>query len=246
MSDSTQHASVQPGRPRGVGVWLAYVLLIVVLATAAYAIWLVLKACGFQLFGRTMVFSWCQEPPAIVRDLSELEERNRLLRNQIHDTQLALMTPGACGPVIDLTPEPELDPVIEPEPVEEAAVQCAPDQVLAQPSEVAIVLDGSGSMQYSVDVPEQLERQYLEAGDAANRGATDFLSMLRTLELQNRAASLDQQLRNYPGRSRIQVARNVLDEAVQKAPGGLSLDRTYFKRLARYTAQTNSAVRHGI
>lgn len=249
MSDSNQHIPSQSGGARGVGAWLAYLLLIAILLIAAYAIWLVLKACGFQLFGRTVVFYWCQEPPAIVRNLTELEDRNRLLQNQIHNAQLALMTPEACGPVVDLTPDPVPEPIVEPEPVpepqpepelvEEASYQCEPDEVLQQPNEVAIVLDGSGSMQYSVDVPEQLERQYLEAWNAANNGgAGDLMAIFNALAMQERVNSLDQRLRNYPGRSRMSVAQEVMDEAVRRAPNSIGLDLTYFNSCTSITSNS--------
>lgn len=258
MSDSNQHVPPRPVAAREVGAWLAYLLLIAILLIAAYAIWLVLKACGFQLFGRTVVFYWCQEPPAIVRNLTELEDRNRLLQNQIHDAQLALMTPEACGPVVDPTPEPE--PVVEPEPisepqpepepepVEEASYQCEPDEVLQQPSEVAIVLDGSGSMQYSVDVPEQLEQQYLEAWNATSGGGggADLMAIFNALAMQERANSLEQQLRNYPGRSRMSVAREVMDEAVRRAPNSIALDLTYFNSCTSITSNSYGTDRDGL
>ena len=268
MSDSSKQMSPQPVAARSAGAWLAYLLLIAILAISVFAIWLVLKACGFQLFGRTVVFYWCQEPPTIVRDLTELEDRNRLLRNQIHDTQLALMTPEACGPVVDLTPEPEpvlapdpvpvQDPVPvpepveeeqqEPEPVEAAAYQCEPDEVLQQPIEVAIVLDGSGSMQYSVDIPELLERQYLDASNAASNAGSggDFIGILNRMELQERANALDRQLREYPGSSRMEIAREVLDQAVRQTPSNIKFDLTYFNSCTSITAISFGSDRDGL
>lgn len=259
MSDQQHPVQTQPAPARSVGAGLAYALLIAILIIAALAIWSVLKACGFQLLGRTLVFPWCQEPPAIVRDLTTLEERNRLLQSQIHDAQLALMTPDACGPVVDRSPPPdpiadpvpdpipEPDPISAPEPapppeptpIDEASYNCAPDQVLQRPSEVAIVLDGSGSMEFSVDVPEQLEAQYLEAWRAANSGPPrDLLGLLNAVSLQERVDNLDRQLSNYPGRSRMSVARDVFDDAVGQAPTDIAVDLTYFRSCTDITSNS--------
>lgn len=254
MRHSNQQAHLHSGPDRSVGAWLAYVLLLVVLAIAAFTIWLLLKACGVQLLGRTVVFSWCQAPSALSRSLTELEDRNRMLGEQIHDSQLALMSPEACGPVVSPVQDPMGPPnVADPptpeqaEPVDEAAFQCQPNEVLQRPNEVAIVLDGSGSMKYSVDIPPDLERRYLDAWDAANNaGGGDFFSLLNNLALQERANSLDQQLRNYPGRNRMDVAREVLDDAVRRTPDAIQLDLTYFNSCTRITSNSYGVDRDGL
>ncbi len=245
MSDGNQHIQSENAPAKSVGTGIAYGLLIAVLSIAAWSIWLVLKACGFQIFGTSVVFYWCQEPPAIVRRLSDLEDRNRFLQAQIHDAQLAVMTPDACGPVVDFSPPPDPAPVLED--LEDASYTCEPDQVRQRPSEIAIVLDGSGSMEYSVDLPDALEQDYLDAWSAANASPSgDLMSIFNTLGSQQRVNDLEQQMRNYPGRSRMEVARDVLQETVQQAPAEIDIDLTYFTSCRNIVSTSFGGDRAGV
>ena len=146
----------------------------------------------------------------------------------------AVRRPCSAMPSVARSPAPPA-----PTPIAEASYNCAPDQVLQRPSEVAIVLDGSGSMEFSVDVPEQLEAQYLEAWRAANSGPPrDLLGLLSAVSLQERVDNLDRQLSNYPGRSRMSVARDVFDDAVGQAPTDIAVDLTYFRSCTDITSNS--------
>ncbi len=240
----TDREAAAPQR-RGVGAGVAYLLAVIVLLLGGFAAWALLGACGVSVFGKTYQFPWCEARIASLNVLRDEEARNRAMRDRVHDAELALLTPEACGPPVEPVREPE--PAPEPEPVEEAAL-CEPgSEPLPPPQRVALVLDGSGSMEYSVDVPVELEAQYLRAYRAmvqAQRGAGggSILEMMgnaaRINELIQQNNSLDQQLRAVPGRSRAEMAREVLRDVVRQAPDALTLDLTTFSDCTEVTTRS--------
>lgn len=239
-----------PEVPR-TGAGIAAVLALILLATSGAALWVTLHACGITLLSERYLFPWCQARTVAEVRLAEAEARHLTLRRQLHDAELALMTPEACGPEVEPlpvvvppppepepepepepAPEPEPEPAPEPEPEpqeEEQAQICEPDQEYQPAQEVALVMDGSGSMQYSVDVPVELEARYIALDERLARiPPNNFLALLNAAQMQQELAQLEQQLRSYPGRSRIDVARQVMVDTTQQAPSELGMNLTVF------------------
>lgn len=84
-----------------------------------------------------------------------------------------------------------------------AGPQCAAGMMPAQPREVMLVLDATGSMNYPIDTPDRLERARMAANRVNNpaaRSAADAAIMARG------------------GESRIEVARRTIFDVVAAAP----------------------------
>jgi len=65
-------------------------------------------------------------------------------------------------------------------------------------------------MEYSVDVPRNLENEYLRVwNQLQSMPQNNVFAALQRLEMENRAAQLDKQLARYPGTDRIMAARNL-------------------------------------
>ena len=235
-----------PPAPPRTGAGIAAILALVLLGISGAALWVALHACGITAFGERYIFPWCQARTVAEVRLGEAEARHDTLRRQLHDVELALMAPEACGPEVEPLPvvvspppieEPEPEPVVEPEPEpeperppeEDQAQICEPDQEYQPAQEVALVMDGSGSMEYSVDVPVEMEARHLALNERLSQiSPNDFFAMLNALQLQQEYDQLDQRLRRFPGRSRIDVARQVMVDTTQQAPDELGMNLTVF------------------
>ena len=218
MSVETQQCGYQG--PSGGAIVAGYVLAAGSLGLLAFAAWTVLAACGLKLFGTEYRFGWCDAKVDQVAVLRVEEARNRLLQQQIHDLELAVMTPGACGPAVE-------------EQRAERPAQCEPGQAeVPPPSEVALILDGSGSMEYSVNLPEDLELQSLRLYERMRQleqgGFRNVQQALELQQLRRRAARLHERLLRVAGPSRARVAKQVLNRAVEDAPNNLDMDLTVF------------------
>lgn len=197
-----------PPARAGVGTWLFAGLAVLLSAVLLY---LTVPACGVSLFGHTLRFPWCDPRFVALEALQEAEARNEALENQVHDAELALLDPALC---------------VAP-PVDEALI-CPPDQAPQTPSQVAIIVDGSGSMRFAAEMPEGLLQRYSESrrafkeardrGDdrAASRHSREYLEMERQME-------------RIAGPSRMEVAQDILRQTVMDSPDDLPISMTVFE-----------------
>lgn len=226
-SNQTDPATTRGAAHEGTGA--SYLLLLLILALGAYAVWQVLGACGIQFAGRTIVLSWCAEPPAIVRSLAALEDRNRFLKDQIHDAELDLMSPDACGPAVEVAQE------------QEEARLCEPNEVLQQPQVVALVLDGSGSMDYSVNAPAELEQRALVLWEQISfMNSSPFGGSTQKRVLEGELNAVIQELESTPGRRRMDAAQDSLQQVVAGAPSAITLSFTSFTDCDQISSQSYS------
>lgn len=219
----------------------AVVILSVVLG------YVVLGACGLRLFGTTWQMPWCTAREAPLARLHAAEDQNRILRDQVHEAELALLAPELCGPRVerrsDVPPPLASPPQDQRAEADEPLPDCPPGQVAHPPKSVAIVLDGSGSMNFSANLPPEimerdraLAQRELALMQKAKAPIGSPLDMLRRMsELASEQASvtaereqLDRDMRALPGPSRMQVAQEAVTRTIEGAPGALPIVFTTF------------------
>ena len=250
-------------------VWGAYLLAVALLAVLIISARIVLRACGVTVLGTTITFPWCPQPPHSYAEFHAEEARRDSLQNQIRTLEIALLDPATCGPRGAPPPPPPPPPEPEPEPQPEERAEtppppappvvqvavCAPNQVVAQPSEVALGLDSSGSMQFAIDTPpgaeRELDRLSEELQGIQSRVLNNPLAMLQSLariqQLQQRIQQAEARLRGAPGADRMTGARRVLTEAVRQAPDGMGMSLTAFNQcqpaqMGRYASGQRGAL----
>lgn len=253
VSDRPEEQHHELPATAGLITWLLAGLIVLVSAILLY---LTVPACGVRLLGNTVVFPWC-EPRLAALDMLETEqERRAALKNQIHTAELALLDPDLCGPPVQPMPAPtppeEMEapaeeaeaPVEEPEPIAQDQTEiCEPDQVFQPPEEVALVVDGSGSMRFAADIPDPLLQEYAQARrqlkSAQNSSPLgDFQAMFRIVGLENQIVQIENRMDRVAGPSRAAVARDILTRTVQEAPAGLPIDLTIFTSCNNINSQS--------
>lgn len=127
-------------------------------------------------------------------------------------------------------PRPELEP--EPEPQEQLA-ECAPALRAARTTETVFLVDTSSSMEFSIDLPASMDRELGDAARAAKamrdriaRG--DFMAALQSGAVFQREEQAWKAALGHPGRNRIEVAREIVVDAIRKAPGDLDIGLVSF------------------
>ncbi len=133
--------------------------------------------------------------------------------------------------------QPKEEVAEEPEPPKEEEIakveHCEPEQTAKPPEELVIVVDTSTSMSISIDLPKNLEDRYnrawknLEKAQAALAGG-DLSQLMRIASLQSEVDAAARAAQNYPGESRISVARKITTDAIDKAPADLPIGLVSF------------------
>jgi hypothetical protein len=167
-------------------------------------------------------------PDAIDAERNLRKEIASLNSRILSETQVCLKPP-----ILPKSP-PELQPEPEPMPQRSHAA-CEPSQIAVPPSEIIFVLDTSGSMKFSVDVPAQLERRFVglhrqRRALELRMKAGDLRAFLELAPIQARLKQLDRRLEAIPGESRISIARKIASDAIANAPRTIDIGMVSFSQ----------------
>lgn len=259
------HETADPGgrRRRWYAAWPALLAGWLVLGTLiAGAGWLTLGACGFSGVAGRLAIDFCPAPvpepsvPQAAVVLGAEQARTDILERDLERLQLALATAEPCPPPPE--PEPELEPEPEPEPQPDIA-QVADDPPpqapepqrpdtpptcpVADPTEVILVVDTSGSMQYSYTADPALERRIqdlIRRADQLERqaGSNPLAAIMAIPELagiEGEIRNLERRLLSAPGPDRMTVARGAAIDLVDALPNAVTLSMLTFNSCTRHS-----------
>lgn len=189
-----------------VAAWLAFAGVVAVL------VWLLLAACEIRLpWGAQIGFCAGSAPITYApEDLALRAEQARgdALTRQLHTERMDLLAIPACTPA----PPPAPDVATGPQ-------QCP----ASDPSEVIMVFDTSGSMNYNLNVPPRAEQELntlIRRRDAVL--GQGVLGMFSAAPLSRKIESIMKNLRTMPGTDRIDVAKPAAITLIDSLPDKVS------------------------
>jgi Mg-chelatase subunit ChlD len=221
-----------------VAAWLAFAGVVAVLA------WLLLAACEMRLpWGAQIGFCAGSTPTAYAPDdlaLRAAQDRGDELARRLHDRRMALLATPACAP------EP---PAPEPE-----TAGPPPRCPAKDPSEVIMVFDTSGSMNYNLNLPPRAEQElaalYRKRDALMSRG---IMGKLAAAPVDQQIGRITRRLENMPGTDRIQVAKPAAVNLIGSLPDKVSTTLLTFgqecgqvRRLGPIGASKRDALRRHI
>ncbi len=200
--------------------------------------WLALGACGLRAFGAAPLLDFCPVPPDPVdsadaaTQLAALQARGDVLERDLHRLRVSLINVAPC-------PDPEppagagIEAAVTPEPL-----QCPAED----PTEVIMVVDTSGSMQYNLNADPALERQRRRVVEQLNAldeaiARNPFVSItegLRYNQLERELESLERRLTTGPGPDRMRVARDASLDLVDVLPPEVAISLMTFDDCTRH------------
>ena len=203
---------------------LAWVGTFLLAAVSAFIVYLLIAACSISWLPRWIVLWECSGIQSLIPAEDILRDLQRE-RDQLLDELAALERSVGrlqCDPV---PPPPEKK--AEPEPEQRA--ECAPEQKAVQTSEVVFIYDTSSSMNWSVDLPANLERESNAAWRRIEQAQSQGIAgLLKLPAAQANYQRVVNQMERYPGRKRRTVAREVTVNAIDGAPPNVNLGLVTF------------------
>ena len=220
-----------------VAVWLTFAGVVALLA------WLLLAACEIRLpWGAQIGFCAGSAPITYAPEelaLRAAQTRGDALTRQLHAARMDLLATPACTPA----PAPEPDVATGPK-------QCP----ASDPSEVIMVFDTSGSMNYNLNVPPRAEQELdslIRRRDAVL--SQGLLGMFSAAPLNRKIESIMKNLRTMPGTDRIDVAKPAAITLIDSLPEKVSTTLLTFgkqcgqiRRLGPIDAERRGALKQHI
>ncbi len=240
-------------------LWLS---LVAVLGVMGY---FMLDACGLRIPGGPVLIKLCGEketpPPALV---AQVIARGQDLERQVILLEQRLAQTASCpAPPVSPIPEPEKQAKVEPEPEPEPEPQQKaekkpepqpekkPEKKPAKtptgtaecprprPTEVAMLLDASASMDTDFNLDPAKEERYEQLIKRHNRLSQELrgagFNLLKQGQLRMELGQLENEISRLwrtfdtPGeRNRMEVAKSSLKEAVRNSPSDINLSLMSF------------------
>lgn len=231
----------------GISAWILFVILVLA------AGWTALGACGITIWGWKGL-QFCEPINHVVLDqtqasLTEERLRSQLLGQRLLELQRGIAAVPSCpapsqpDPIQQRTEvaPPPLEPEQPSEPEGEQVSQLERPQncPVEVPSEVLLVVDTSGSMDYKQNADARAEREMLQVQKklrdmSANNPIGLFLAMAQIGQLQNRFDTLERVLKTGPGPTRMTVAKEAASAIVDALPPVVDTTLVTFEGCGRY------------
>lgn len=245
------------------GLMLAGALFTAFAAVAVACGWLALTACGLELPGLGLIDA-CRAPPAVPAAVSadEAERRREMvLTEELSQIERRLSLAPSCPRPPAPPPAPPAPPVPTPASVpappapapkpppkpQQPRAEAKPACEVRRSDNVVLLLDVSGSMEVSYDVPAELERR-LNQLDQQFQAA----GVLERIALGGELAAIERKINAVPGRKRIDLAKDALTELVDTADPSVSFDFATFstcgppRRHGRFPADQRPTLKQSI
>ncbi len=184
-----------------------------------------LPACGIGGTDWPWMARWCSPDRSSARSVDDLDLERAALEREI-----AALERDIAGLRCEAADERRSGEGSGDPEEAVAGAQCLPGETARPPEELVIVVDNSGSMSLSIDLPRDVDgrlrrasKDYQDARVAHAAGQRSEAQLARMEALKREQEAVFEEARTYPGESRISVAKRLTIDAVDKAPQGLPI-----------------------
>lgn len=202
---------------------LAGLLAVAFAAVTAVIGWLALRACGLSIPGIGPVLNTCEvpapPPPPPAADEAETA-RNLVLMQTLADLERQFALTQTC-PLPPPPPTPRAEARQRPRNPQPQACQ------IRRTENVVLMLDASPSMEWSYNVPADLERRAASLG-IGNQGLMGLLQGFFGIGPMSEAERLTREIQQIPGDRRIDLAKSALTALVDVADPNVSFEFVSF------------------